>query len=254
MPASRRPFVLVWHTEPLPLPEAERQKFHLLDAREVAKILLRDNRATDVFTNSACILKMAQHGIPDLLAVSTRSRQRYLAEKGIQSEFVPLGYYEYLGRDLGIPRDIDVLFLGVLSQRRHRQALDYLKGRGVRVKAAGGWDDPDCWGESRTNLINRSTIFLNLQRHPGKLSGQRMILGMANRSMVISEPIVNPEPYIPGRHFVSATLDEMPETIEQFLHDDAARDRIADAGHQFVLSELTMERSVETLSRLAGMS
>lgn len=253
MPADRRPYTLVWHTEPLPLPREAGGARHQLTLRELGKMVLRDRRTTDVYSNSRVLQGLARKGIPDLLVVSTRSRQRYLAEKGIAAEFVPLGYYESLGRDMGLARDIDVLFLGTMTDPRHKGCLRYLSDCGVRVEAAGEWGDRRYWGEERTTLINRSKIFLNLQRHPGKLSGQRMILGMANKSMVISEPIFDPEPYGEGRHYASAMLVDMPDAIRRFLANEAERTRIAEQGHQFVTTQLTAERSITEILRLADL-
>lgn len=72
------------------------------------------------------------------------------------------------------------------------------------------------------------------------------MLGMANRALVVSEPIYRPDPFVPGTHFVAATPESLLETVERYLADDAARARIADAGHAFVMEELpTFEHSVE---------
>jgi hypothetical protein len=77
---------------------------------------------------------------------------------------------------------------------------------------------------------------------------------MCNRSLVISEPIVYPEPYQPGVHYVSAPLADMPDVINYYLANETERTRIADAGHSFVTTELTFERSVGTALKLAGLS
>ena len=74
-----------------------------------------------------------------------------------------------------------------------------------------------------------------------------MLLGMGNRSLVLSEPVYDPFPYEPGVHYVSCPLEEMPETISRYLADDAARAAVADAGHDFVTTRLTMARSVDEI-------
>ncbi|MEO7368341.1 MAG: glycosyltransferase [Gemmatimonadaceae bacterium] len=250
MPKVRRPFVVVWLTEPLRLPSAAGYPPVSLNAREIAKIVLRDARATDPYTNYQRLKQAAERGVPDLLVVSSRSRQTFLAEKGIESEFVPLGYYEGLGRDMQVSRDIDVLFLGTLDDPRHRTSVEYLRSNGVAIHALGDWHDPKYWDDARTLLINRTRIFLNIQRNAGELSGHRMILGMANMAMVLSEPIFDPFPYEPGRHYLSASLPQMADTIDLYLADDKARNEIAAAGHEFVTTRLTMDQSV---SRIVSM-
>ncbi len=96
-------------------------------------------------------------------------------------------------------------------------------------------------------LLNRTKILLNVQRYPGELSGLRCLLGMANRSLVMSEPMYRPEPYVPGEHYVSATIDEMPAAIRYYLDHPAERQRIAEAGHQLVTREVTLERTVSSM-------
>jgi hypothetical protein len=249
-PPDRRPFVMSWQTEPLPLPSTAPFDSPPLQLRELGKILLGDRRATDIFTNYFCLRDLAKLGLPDLLMVSTPSRREFLAEKGIRAHWVPFGYRSGFGKDLGIARDIDVLFLGTPDDARHRRSVRYLKRRGVNVIAKGSWRDPTCWGEHRTKLINRAKIFLGLQRRPGKLSGVRMILGMANKSLVVAEPIYDSAPYVPGRHYISAALDEMPDVIDFYLRNDAEREKIVDEAHRFVTEELTMERSLARMIEL----
>jgi glycosyltransferase involved in cell wall biosynthesis len=242
-----RPFTLTWHTEPLPFPKHSGFPQPRLTLREMAKIILRDPRATDSWTNSRRIAQLVRSGVLDLCVVSSRSRQSYLKQKQIPAEFVPLGHDPRMGRDLERVRDIDVLFIGTLDDSRHRKAIRFIRSHGIEVHAAGSWTNEAYWGESRTELINRAKIFLNVQRHPGQYSGLRMLLGMANRSMVVSEPVHDPFPYEPGVHYVNAPLEQMPETILKYLSDHSARAAIADAGHYFVTTQLTMEKSVAAI-------
>lgn len=251
-PRRERPFVALWHSEPLPPPRAAglpRPKLHL---RELAKIALRDRRTTDVYSNARRLRQLARRGVVDLLVVSTPGRREFLAEQGVEAEFVPLGYEgDRHGRDLGLERDLDLLFLGALVPRR-RRLLRRLEATGVRVHRAGGWSDPNTWGEARTRLLNRTKIFLNLARHPGELPGLRFILGMACRALVVSEPVYAPGPYVPGRHLVTASLDALPDAIRHALAHEDERRAIADAGHELVTRELTMDRSVGQLLELAA--
>src|SRR5881397_1094247 len=50
-PAGRRPATVLWHAEPFPLPRASGHRWPLPTARELAKIALRDRRASDVYSN-----------------------------------------------------------------------------------------------------------------------------------------------------------------------------------------------------------
>jgi hypothetical protein len=247
---EERPFVVVWHSEPLPSPRVSRLPSQRLHLRELAKIALRDPRATDPYTNLTRLERLARHGLPDLLAVSTRERQVTLEERGIDAELVPLGYYPALGRDLGLERDLDVLFLGALDVPRRKRALRRLRRLGVELVEKGDWSDASLFGEPRVELLNRTKILLNLARQPGQLSGLRMILGMANGALVVSEPIWLADPYVPGQHFVQAPLDELPDLIRYYLEHEDERLTITERARRFVTTELNRAAGLDRLVTL----
>jgi len=249
-PPAARPFTVVWHSEPLPPPRASGLPAARRSLREMAKILLRHHRTSDARSNLSLLRQLSREGIPDLLVVTSLGRRDVLAENRLAAECVPLGYHPSHGRDLGLSRDIDVLFLGDLRVPSHRSGLRYLRRRGVEVSAMGSWSDPRYWNQSRTEIINRSKVFLNIQRNPGELPGFRFILGMANRSLVISEPTYRPDPYVPGKHYVSAALPDMPEAIRHYLRREDERRAIVDEAHRFVTEERTLAASA---ARIVGL-
>jgi hypothetical protein len=250
LPPAERPAVVIWHNEPLPPPRSAGLPLPRLSFRELAKIALRDARATDVYTNYWTLRQLHRAGLPDVLAVSANGRKRFLDERGIPSHFVPFGYDPRMGRDLSTTRDIDVLFLGALDVPRRNRALSRLRDQGIQVTALGDWSDPAYWGEQRTRLLNRVRILLNIPRTAAEYSGARILLGLANKALVISEPILDPAPYIPGQHFVMGELDRLPELIRYYLHNETERERIVEQGHRYALEELTMERSVHRILQI----
>lgn len=251
IPRGELPITLIWHSEPFPPPRSAGLPLPNLDLREIVKILLGDWMPTDVYSNYFRLRALTDEGIPDLLVVSSPGRQRFLAEQGLASTFVPLGYHpSEEGDDMGLARDIDVLFLGALNLPRRKKLFRKLRQRGTNLMTLGSWSDPNVWGQGRIRLLNRTKIFLNLQRYPGDLSDSRLILGMANRALVISEPIYEPGSFIPGKHFISATPDEMPEVIEYYLHHEDERKSFTTAGYEMITRELTMERSISSILEL----
>ncbi len=255
-PKVGRPLVVIGHGEPLPLPRAAGMPWPRLHWRELAKIVLRDARATDAYSNYFRLRRLARHGLPDVLVVATVAWREFLAERGIAAHWVPFGYDPSYGHDLGLARDVGVLFLGALDVPRRRRIMRRLRRAGIGLQAAGSWSDPACWGEPRTLLLNRTKILLNLPRSPGEQCGQRLLLGMANKALVVSEPIYAPAPFVPGRHYVSAGLEEMPAAIRHYLSHDDERERIANEAYRLVTQELTAARSVSQLLALveAGLS
>jgi hypothetical protein len=250
LPRDLRPYVVFWHSEPLPPPRASGLPRPRLHARELAKIVLRDERVADPYSNARALRQLTAEGLVSLLLISTGGAHEFLAEQQIDATFVPLALLPEDGRDLGLARDIDVLFLGALDVPRRRRLVRELRRHGAPVVALGGWGADGYWGERRTQLLNRTKILLNFPRHPGLLSGRRMLIGMANKALVLAEPIYRPDPYRPGVHFVSSEIGEMPATIAAYLADDARRLTVAEAGHDFARSELTLERTIRRILAL----
>jgi len=251
LPPAERPQLLVWHTEGLPLPAAAGLPSEPLTLREIAKIVLRDRRINDQYSNARYLRRFAAQDIDLTLAVTNGSYQAYLAEHGIDAELVPVGYHPSYGRLLDIERDIDVLFLGEHRVRRRRRILGSLRAAGIDVVALGSQSPTKgYWGEARTMLLNRTRILLHLPRYPGHLS-DRLLMGMATGALVVSEPMVRPQPFEPGVHYVECTADRLAETVRAYLEDEEARRGLADAAHRFVTEELTLDRTYARLLELA---
>jgi Glycosyl transferases group 1 len=246
-PVGLRPATVLWHIEPFPLPRASGRPWPRPTARELAKIVLRDRRASDVYSNYFTLRRLISRGIPDVLAVTSGERAAFLAGRGIDAFVAPFGRRATDGRDLGLARDIDVLLLGVMNVPHRRHVVRHLRKSGVPVMTAGDYGNPSLWGESRTALVNRVKIMLSIGRFPGTLVGVRFQIAMACGALVVSEPPYDPTPYVPGEHFVQASVEDMPSVIRHYLADDRERLRITQCAHRFVTTELTMERSFSSL-------
>ena len=250
LPRAERPRVLLWFSEPLPMPRAAGLTPAALTLRERAKRWLSDPRTNDVKSNLDTLKALHEEGLVDVWATSTPARQAVLEEHGIRAGLAPLGYEpDRDGRPLGQPRDIDVLFLGEVVRRR-RGLLRRLERSGLRVEVRGSWYDPDCWGEARTRLLNRTRVFLNLARHPGELPGYRFVLGMANGCLVASEPVYAPGWFQPGTHYLEAPPHQLADAILAVLGDEDHRRALAAAGTRLVQEELTLEHSVRLLTAM----
>jgi hypothetical protein len=68
-----------------------------------------------------------------------------------------------------------------------------------------------------------------------------MLLGMANKALIISEPIYNSDPYVSGKHYVTATLEEMPGVIDYYLTHPEERAAITEAAHRYITKELKLK-------------
>src|SRR5215208_557147 len=166
VPRSARPLVVVWHREPLPPPRAANLPRPWLDHRELAKILLRDRRTSDPYSNAAYLRRLAEAELPDLVIASTRARQEYLLERGLPAHWVPLGWAPGSERDFGSQRDLDALFIGSLKPVRRRRRIRRLRRRGLELVAVGDWSSDTYWGENRARLLNRVNVMVNVSRYP----------------------------------------------------------------------------------------
>ena len=252
LPRARRPFVILWYSEPLPLPRAAGLEPAPLTVREVGKILLRDRRISDVHSNARFLRRVGREGIIDLLTVATKGYQAYLAQEGVASELIPVGYHPTHGHLLDRERDIDVLFLGDLRVGRRKRIFRRLEREGLPVRTIGSYSDGTYWGDARTEIHNRAKIVLNIPRHPGLMAESRWPVTMSTGALLLSEPVYLPEPYVPGRHYVEAEIDEMTEVARRYLGDESARLRIVTEAHRFMTQELTLERSFARLLALAA--
>jgi len=93
---------------------------------------------------------------------------------------------------------------------------------------------------------------LNIHRYPGDLTGYRLLQGMANQALVISEPIYKPAPYIPDMHYVSVSVEEMADAIRYYLNNNEERMKIVNAGYRLVTKELTIENTLKRVFRLVN--
>lgn len=249
---AKRPTTIVWHTEPLPMPRAAGLRRELLTTRELAKIVLRDRRINDHYSNARYLKSLARTSVVDAFAVATRAYQAYLAEQGVDVAFVPLGHHPAFGENRDRERDIDVLFLGDFRLRRRRRILRRLRRDGIDVLTLGDYSDPRLWGEGRTELMNRTTIALNIPRLEGHLPDMRFVVAMGTGALLVSETVYLPDPYVPGRHFVESSSDDLAATIRGYLADADARRTITEEAHRLVATELTLEASYRSLLDLAA--
>jgi hypothetical protein len=198
-------------------------------------------------------LKLAHaQGWIDHSFASNQNRVRFLQSRGINAALAPVGGHRGWGQDLNLDRDIDVLYLGAVSRQprgiKVSRLQEALAQRGRALTLASG-----VHGEARDRLLNRAKIVLSLLRLPHDLAGMRLLMGMACGALVVSEHCDDTAAFQPGKHFVMAGLDRLPEVIVRYLECEAERQAIAREGHRFVTEELTLEKVVrKMLERVAA--
>ena len=246
----RRPRVVAWMSEPLVPPVASGLPWPRRTHREWIKLALRDKRVIDARSNERRTVALVREGLVDAVATTTIARVERFAEVGIDAAWVPQTVGPHVWADLGLERDIPVLFLGAMDVPRRRLLAWRLRRAGVELTTAGDWKDARYWGDERTRLMNRAVISLNLNRFAGNFPDTRFNLAAANRSLIVSEPVYRPDPYLAGVTHVEAEPDDLPAVLEQWLADDAGRERMLSAAYETVMTRLRREDSVAALCAL----
>lgn len=184
----------------------------------------------------------------DGLAVTATSRADYFNRHGLDPIVAPIGYHPYIqGGDRGTARDIDTVFFGAMHGKRRERLLGRVKRdldhRGIEL-------DIRCdrfYGEERTRVLNRAKTVLNIMQYPYDIVALRFLFCAANRVLMVSEPVVDKEPFVPGRHFVTAPVDKLAETIEFYIANEAERRQIVEEAYRLVTEEYTIEKMIERI-------
>ena len=263
VPRSRCPAFVLWLTEGFPnpsLPEwiryplamvrsrAERQIFHQ-DAEGEWKLDSRWRRLAATasrFRYYGDLHWFRQQGIPFVLAVGSEWNAGFLRAHGLDATVAYLGFDPSWQADLGLERDIPVLWIGKLTSH-HRGGLftrvrAELRDRGIEILVIDGVENPFVFGEARTILLNRTKIVLNIPRTRWDNNGIRYYLAAPNRALIVTEPMLPHTPLIPGVHLVEAPPEQLPDTICYYLIHAEERERIVEQAYQLVTTELTMDK------------
>jgi hypothetical protein len=262
VPAARRPLFIHWNTEGIPDPNlpwgyvypmsnlrswigrtASRTKvddkppFAWLKHR-----MLRYRYVGDYY-------QAYRRGILSIFADSSAVYADIHRSHGLPTLYFPWGSSPTWYADLGLARDIDVLWLGKRGSKRRSDMLDRisreLKAQGANVYLADNIEQPFAWREERTALLNRAKVTLNVTRTWYDDNFSRFSMAAPNRSLVVSEPMLPHCPeYQAGVHYVSAPIDELSATIIRYLNAEDERRAITECAYKLLTEELTLANSV----------
>ncbi|MBN2448709.1 MAG: glycosyltransferase family 1 protein [Phycisphaerae bacterium] len=185
----------------------------------------------------------------DLVAASTSARYEVLTQMGIRCAYAPVGYHPEWGCDLGLNRDIDVLFLGRVKRTSRQAILDHVHGQlkphGVKLTVV----DRNCFGQDRTKLLNRTRIVLDVMQNAWEMPVIRLLTSMACGAMVVSNWMSDPYPFRP-EHLVRVESHSLADTVLRYLGAEPERQCIAQAAQEYVMSELTWHKTVSRVLHL----
>lgn len=138
-------------------------------------------------------------------------------------------YDSDLHRKLYLSKDIDVLFIGSITERR-RNILNDLKNR-IQITIC-----ENVYAEQFVELVNRAKIVINIHSAKHLDTETRVFEVLGCGTFLLSEKLSKENPFIPGMHYVEADIDEFEEVIKKYLADESAREKIAAAGYMEALN------------------
>ncbi|HEX2085205.1 MAG TPA: glycosyltransferase family 2 protein [Solirubrobacteraceae bacterium] len=187
-----------------------------------------------------------------------------LRERGIWAEHAPLGWTRRWAceeAELGAPRDLDVLHLGIWSRRR----AEVLARCGATLAAHRSrivLSDPDhpnaepdanyVVGDAKWALLRRTRVLLNLHVADRRyFEWQRVAQAIGHGAVVVGDHSEGVAPLEPGEHFLSARPEALALVLEELLADEPRRQRMARAAYELLRDELPLRRTAELIAATA---
>ena len=174
-------------------------------------------------------------------------------EHGMPAEYVPWGTSPHWYANLGIERDIDVLWFGKRRTKRRRELIDRVQGElsalGFQMCIIDPAEQPVVSGCVRNQLLNRAKITLNLLPtwYDNNFSF-RFHFAAGNRSLVVSEDFLpHYTVYEADKHYVSTPAARLTETLVYYLEHANERAEIVENAYQLVTEKLTLRNSIQTI-------
>jgi hypothetical protein len=264
---KQQPTFVFWNTEGLPdlrlpwslmasLGASRSWLSRFRDRRELSpyapNLLSRVDNHMVRFRHLGDFLYAKQQGWIDLFVDISAIYANLFCTHGIPTLVAPFGGSPDWHAELNLKRDIDVLWMGKRATNRRSKLIDQvrdeLRQRGVEMYVVDNIERPFIFDEERTQLLNRTKITLNLLRTWYDENSLRICIAAANRSLVVSEPLLpHVCQYQTSKHYVAAPVEKLADTIMYYLAHEQERQQIVDHAHKFVTTELTMDASVKAI-------
>lgn len=187
-----------------------------------------------------------------VLSDSSHIYSQVRSKMGVPTLYAPWGASQRWYQDLGLERDIDVIWMGTRGSQRRSRILDRvcseLRSRGVNVYVADNQERPFVFGEERIRLLNRAKITLNITRTWYDDNFSRFTMACPNRSLVVSEPVLpHCTEFKQNVHYVAAKIEDLANTILYYLEHEEERKRIVENAYQLMMAELKFENSLRKM-------
>lgn len=193
-----------------------------------------------------------QQGWLNVLSDSSHIYSQIRSGLGVPTLYAPWGASKRWYADLGLERDIDVLWMGKRGSQRRSRILDQvfrgLKLKGLKVYIADNEENPFIFGDERIRYLNRAKITLNITRTWYDDNFSRFTLACSNHSMIVSEPVLpHCLEFRENVHYVAAKIEDLVDTVVYYVKHEEERRQIVDNAYRLLLAELKFERSLRRM-------
>lgn len=185
---------------------------------------------------------------------------RELTKRGVKTEHVPLGYipaWDVWNGEKRSPRSTDMVFLGGATERRTdllSRCAEVLVGRRSAIHLTES-TRPHVAGkasflshERKWKLLADAKVLLNVHRTAlPYMEWHRVVGGILNGSVIVTEHALGTEPLVPGEHYISANYETLPEVLEGAFADPERLERIRQDAYELIRREMPVETMVERL-------
>ena len=253
---------VLWYTEPLPRMTGEGGGIHdrlptgrLLDVGRRALPIGRTaawrrwrEKAANVREPLHNLVQLKRHAAAfDRIVIDAHARAQGAIAAGISVEVVPFGYHPSFAGPIGatVPRDIPVVALGNVDPiaRRYRitAALEEgLASSNVELARIDG----RFYGAARRATLERARVSVDIQRIPGNYPLYNFILATAAGAALVTEPLLKPEPLVPGVHYIEADASGLAQATLELLADEPRRLRMVEAAQALLATDLDLRRTL----------
>jgi hypothetical protein len=196
-----------------------------------------------------------------VLDINRRGVRAYRA-LGIEAEHLQLGYSRaWDGRDQACERDIDLLFLGRVTERRERALAAYadvlerfhceiILSDNASPNTGGGASFAAM--ESKHALLARSKVLLNVHGEDEPyFEWLRVVEAMSSGCAVVSEHSTDIEPLRAGADMMTGSLGSLGYLAAWLLDDDDRRAAIASSGEARLRADAPLSQAAARLRDVA---
>ena len=192
----------------------------------------------------------------------SRSAVQAFARDGIAAHHLQIGWTQGWDHLDQRERDIDVLFMGAISERRARALSRYAQTLWPRrvcyvlsEASRPNWMPSESFrtADEKWDLLNRCKILLNIHHDEAPyFEWLRIAQAMANGAVVVSEHSADHEPLVPGKHFVAGELDSLGLLAAALLDDGPRRHSLQTEAYGFLREKLPLRAGIEDVLRIAA--